>query len=46
MRGELACGQRSHHMAEQWVSSPGDDIPNTGKAGPVDNFCVGTIPIP
>jgi len=30
----------SHHMAEQWVSSPGDDIPNTGKAGPVDNFCV------
>ena len=26
-------------MAER-VSFPGDDILNTGKAGPVDNFCV------
>ena len=27
-------------MAEQWVSSLGDDIPNRGKVGLVDNFCV------
>ena len=25
-------------MAEQWISSPGDDILNTGKVGPVDNL--------
>jgi len=38
VRGELACGHRvSHHMAEQWVSSPGDDIPNTGKASPCEH---------
>ena len=30
-------------MAEQRISSLGDDILNTGKVGPVDNFCVSDI---
>ena len=40
MRGELACGHRVSPHSRTMNSSPGDDIPNTGKAGPVDNFCV------
>jgi len=33
-------------MAEQRISSLGDDILNTGKVDPVDNFCVSDKVIP
>ena len=33
-------------MAEQGTLSLGDDILNTGKVGPVDNFCVSDKVIP
>ena len=36
----------SQHMAEQCISSLGDDILNTWKVGPVDNFCVSVLCIP
>jgi len=40
MRGGLACGYRvlPHGLTVSFVI--GDDIPNRGKVGPVDNFCV------
>ena len=41
MRGGLACGHRvSPHGRTVSFVSLGDDIPNRGKVGPVDNFCV------
>ena len=42
MRDGLACGRRlveSYHMAEQWVSPPRNDVPDTGQVGSVGDFC-------